>query len=190
MEKVKGFFGQYRFLSNFATVKIRYAGLLFPTVEHAYVAAKTLDPQKHRYVAAIEFPGEAKQYGKRIELRPNWDVIKFYFMRDFLIQKFIQEPYQTKLLNTGNAHLEETNYWGDTVWGVCNGVGENNLGKLLMRVRKGLQDEHRAGQSQAQQAYPRQTDSYPSPVDTIETDFQRSSKTTSRLPQEIIRDLW
>lgn len=190
MTQISGFFGRYRFLSNFATVKIQYAGLLFPTVEHAYVAAKSLDPKKHRYIAAIEFPGEAKQYGKRLELRPNWDVVKFDFMRDFLIQKFIQEPYQTKLLNTGDAHLEETNYWDDTVWGVCNGVGENNLGKLLMRVRKGLQDEHRAGQSQAQQAYPQQTDPYSPTIDTVEADFQRNSKRATRLPQEIIRDLW
>lgn len=190
MKIVKGFFGKYRFLSNFATVKIRYAGLLFSTVEHAYVAAKTLDPQKHRYIATIEFPGEAKQYGKRLQLRPDWDVVKFQFMQDFLIQKFIQEPYQTKLLNTDDMHLEETNYWGDTVWGVCNGVGENNLGKLLMRVRKGLQNEYRAGQGQAQQAYPQQTDLYTSSVDAVETNVQGSTKRTTRLPQEIIRDLW
>lgn len=149
MTNIKGFFGPHRFLSNFATVKIRFNGLLFPSVEHAYVAAKTLDPQKQRFIAHIEFPGEAKQYGKRLELRPDWDITKFDFMRDFLIQKFVQEPYQTKLLNTGDAYIEETNYWDDHVWGVCNGVGENHLGKLLMTVRKGLQDERRAGQEQA-----------------------------------------
>jgi ribA/ribD-fused uncharacterized protein len=154
MAAIKGFFGPYRFLSNFATVKIRFNGLLFPTVEHAYVAAKSEDPKVQRFVAHIEFPGEAKQYGKRIKLRADWETVKFDFMRDFLIQKFIQEPYQTKLLATGDAYIEETNYWDDQVWGVCNGVGDNNLGKLLMKIRRGLQDEHRAGQDQAQQAYP------------------------------------
>lgn len=29
----------------------------------------------------------------------------------------------------------EGNTWGDKVWGVCDGIGENNLGKTLMRIR-------------------------------------------------------
>lgn len=36
---------------------------------------------------------------------------------------------------TGDAELIEGNHWGDTFWGVCNGVGQNNLGKLLMAIR-------------------------------------------------------
>ncbi len=190
MKAIKGFFGPYRFLSNFATVKIRFAGLLFPTVQHAYVAAKSLDPQQHRYVAHIEFPGEAKQYGKRIELRPDWDTVKFKFMQEFLIQKFTQEPYRTKLLNTDDAYIEETNYWGDRVWGVCDGVGENHLGKLLMKVRKGLQDEQRIGQDSAQQTYPQQADLYEAPSEISEADFQRPTKRATRLSQDVIRNLW
>jgi predicted NAD-dependent protein-ADP-ribosyltransferase YbiA (DUF1768 family) len=35
--------------------------------------------------------------------------------------------------------LEERNAWGDTDWGTdINGVGENNLGKILMKVREKL----------------------------------------------------
>lgn len=30
---------------------------------------------------------------------------------------------------------EETNYWNDTDWDVCNGDGENKLGKILMNTR-------------------------------------------------------
>lgn len=171
MTAIKGFFGAYRYLSNFAVAKIRFNGILFPSVEHAYVAAKTTDPKKQRFVAHIEFPGEAKQYGKRLVLRPDWDTVKFEFMREFLIQKFIQEPYQTKLLNTGDAYIEETNYWDDQVWGVCNGVGENNLGKLLMKIRKGLQDEHRAGQEQAQPQDSTKAESRGSSDETSETYF-------------------
>ena len=187
---IKGFFGSYRFLSNFATVKIRFSGMLFPSVEHAYVAAKTLAPKKQRYVAYIEFPGEAKQYGKRLQLRPDWDVVKFEFMRDFLIQKFVQEPYQTKLLNTNDAYIEETNYWDDHVWGVCDGVGENHLGKLLMKVRKGLQDEHRAGQEQTQQTSPRQADLYQATSEISEAYSQQPSKRPARLSQDVVRNLW
>jgi predicted NAD-dependent protein-ADP-ribosyltransferase YbiA (DUF1768 family) len=39
---------------------------------------------------------------------------------------------------TGDEELVEGNWWNDTFWGVCNGVGENNLGKLLMKIRAEL----------------------------------------------------
>uniref|UniRef100_UPI00345E83CD NADAR domain-containing protein n=1 Tax=uncultured Duncaniella sp. TaxID=2768039 RepID=UPI00345E83CD len=45
-----------------------------------------------------------------------------------------------KLIATGDAELVEGNYWHDTVWGVCDGVGENHLGKILMRVREELKN--------------------------------------------------
>jgi hypothetical protein len=32
-------------------------------------------------------------------------------------------------------YLEETNIWKDTFCGVYNGVGENNLGKIIMKTR-------------------------------------------------------
>ena len=42
------------------------------------------------------------------------------------------------LLATADEELVEVNEWGDCYWGVCRGVGENVLGKLLMRVRAEL----------------------------------------------------
>jgi predicted NAD-dependent protein-ADP-ribosyltransferase YbiA (DUF1768 family) len=40
---------------------------------------------------------------------------------------------------TENYKLEERNNWGDIWWGVnINGEGENNLGKILMKVRNEL----------------------------------------------------
>lgn len=38
-------------------------------------------------------------------------------------------------MRTGESILIEKNTWGDTYFGVCNGVGENNLGKDLMSIR-------------------------------------------------------
>ena len=46
-----------------------------------------------------------------------------------------------KLLTTGDAKIVEGNTWGDTFWGVCGGVGENHLGKVLMRIRAELQNK-------------------------------------------------
>lgn len=141
--KVLGFWGPYRFLSNFVPVQVELDGITFKSVEHAYVAAKTTDPKTRRFIAHTETPGEVKRYGRKINLRPDWDTVKFQVMRGLLIQKFTTAPYEQLLLNTGNAYLEETNTWGDVIWGVCKGVGENNLGKLLMQIRTALQTEAR-----------------------------------------------
>ena len=59
-------------------------------------------------------------------------------MEDFLRQKFTDSDLKEKLLATGDAELIEGNHWGDVIWGVCNGIGENNLGKLLMNIRNDL----------------------------------------------------
>ncbi len=42
------------------------------------------------------------------------------------------------LLATWPADLQEGNTWGDTFWGVVNGVGENHLGNILMDVRQAI----------------------------------------------------
>jgi len=33
------------------------------------------------------------------------------------------------------------NHWGDRYWGVCDGKGENNLGKIQMGIRRFWQDK-------------------------------------------------
>ena len=56
--------------------------------------------------------------------------------------KFTQnEDLKWRLIATGDAYLEEGNTWHDTCWGVDakTGVGENHLGKILMKVRSELQ---------------------------------------------------
>jgi len=37
---IDSFKGDFRFLSNFYPVNVDYEGIMYPTVEHAYVAAK------------------------------------------------------------------------------------------------------------------------------------------------------
>lgn len=63
-------------------------------------------------------------------------------MYEICMAKFTQnEDLKEKLLATGNDILEEGNTWGDKVWGTVNGVGENKLGKILMKVREELRNE-------------------------------------------------
>jgi hypothetical protein len=61
--------------------------------------------------------------------------VKLDVMLGLLRRKFTQLDLRRQLLATGDAELIEDNDWGDHFWGVCMGVGENHLGKLLMQVR-------------------------------------------------------
>lgn len=136
MNKIDKFDGtQYRFLSNFYMHPVEYEGILYPSSEHAYQAAKTLDPTLRQVIANMKTPGETKKAGRRLQLRDNWDSIKNGIMLDIVRIKFQDPKLQLKLLATGNAELIEGNTWGDCWFGVCNGVGENHLGKILMKVR-------------------------------------------------------
>lgn len=84
-------------------------------------------------------PAQAKLAGRNCELRKDWEDIKEQTMYEIVSAKFTQNKNLAKLLlDTGDAYLEEGNWWQDTTWGVCNGVGENKLGKILMRVREEL----------------------------------------------------
>lgn len=107
----------------------------YPTVEHAYQAAKTLDIHQRDQIAAAEGPGVAKSLGRSVTMRTDWNEVKLGIMEFLLRQKFYYEPLRSQLLATGNAELIEGNTWNDTFWGVCRGRGHNHLGRLLMKVR-------------------------------------------------------
>ena len=134
--KIDSFSGEYDFLSNFFECDVKYRGRTYCSSEAAYQAAKCKNP-KDRLIFLDATPSMAKRYGRRVEIRPDWDEVKYGVMREIVYLKFWQWPdLREKLLATGEAELIEGNTWNDTYWGVCNGVGENNLGKILMDVRR------------------------------------------------------
>lgn len=140
-----GFFGDYRWLSNFHVCNIEMDGLVYPSSEHAYMAQKTLDMEVRKTISELPTPAKARKFGQTVELRPDWDSFRVNAMGCVLYQKFRQNPeLKEMLLATGDLYLEETNGWHDTFWGVCNGVGSNNLGNLLMIVRNFLRSEDAA----------------------------------------------
>ena len=133
------FQGDYRFLSNFWPSQIIKEGILYPTVEHAYQASKTLDPILHRKIAMEPTPGRAKRWGRRLELQPDWNAIKLDIMLDLIVRKFINADLRERLLLTQDWELQEGNSWGDRFWGISpvgSSNGANHLGKILMKVRQ------------------------------------------------------
>ena len=123
-------------MSNFYSTPVLYHGLRFENSEAAFQAAKC--PDRMRDFCGLN-PSEAKRLGRSVELRTDWEAVKYDVMYQICMAKFLQnQDLAQKLIKTGNAELVEGNTWGDTVWGVCDGVGENNLGKILMRIREEL----------------------------------------------------
>lgn len=137
---IEKFTGSNDFLSNFYPCEIIFEGAPYPTVEHAFQAAKTLDKPSRLKIAALTIPGKAKAAGKKVQLREGWDTIRTDIMRKIIRFKFKHHAeLAQKLLDTGEQELIEGNSWNDTFWGVCRGKGQNWLGKILMEVRTELQ---------------------------------------------------
>jgi len=136
------FIGQYRWLSNFADIPggIVCEGIQYSTSEHAFQALKSESTFIRQQVAACKTPGEAKRFGRKLALRPEWRNPNFRIktMYQVLLLKFSIESFRSKLLQTGNSLLIEGNTWGDCFWGVDlkTKQGHNHLGRLLMRIRK------------------------------------------------------
>ncbi len=138
-EAIKSFDGQFDFLSNFYPSTVLMDFVTYKTVEHAYQAAKTLDITERYIIADLPNPGQAKRAGRKVKLRPDWESIKIEIMTNLVREKFTKHPMLAKqLLDTGDREIIEGNTWGDYFWGVCKGKGENNLGKILMKIRSEL----------------------------------------------------
>lgn len=113
------------------------------SVEHHYQAAKTTNLEDWLTIMSAETPGKAKRYMKSVEkgglgivVRDDWNEVRLALMEQFTREKYAtNHELRQKLIDTRGTLLIEGNTWGDTFFGVCNGVGENNLGKIIMKVR-------------------------------------------------------
>jgi len=135
------FNGEYRFLSNFFESPQIVNGIKYRCNENYFQAMKIIDVDVHKIIATFS-PNKAKKFGRSLQLRPDWDIVKNNFMLIGVIHKFQQNEYLAKKLkDTGESLLIEGNQWHDNYWGNCscnrckNIVGENKLGKILMVVR-------------------------------------------------------
>ena len=142
------FDGEYAFLSNFYNASCIFEEKLYSTVEHAFQAAKSLDHAERDWIAAAGSPGLAKRLGRRINLRPDWEKVKFDVMEECLRSKFADSILKQKLLATGDEELVEGNYWHDNTYGNCSCekckdiVGRNMLGNILMKLRTEFMEEN------------------------------------------------
>ena len=135
MKVINRFVGNYSFLNNFHPSTIYVDGISYPTIEHAYQCHKTLDQSSRDIIRNAKDPMSAKKLGRSLMLREDWDLVKVDLMRKFIRLKFENPILREMLVSTGDAELIQDNLWNDRFWGVCKGVGENWLGKILVEVR-------------------------------------------------------
>jgi len=145
---VYGFFGEFRWLSNFEPALIYIGDRMFKSTEHYYQACKSRDPKIFDQIADAETCGLAKKFGQSVSrgglitpdnydsewdhpLHPRKDIV----MMQALEAKYRIPVYGEKLQRLKGLYLEETNWWKDTYWGVCEGKGLNKLGLFTMKVR-------------------------------------------------------
>lgn len=133
-EVISHFHDEFAFLSNTYNADILYQGLTYKNAESAYQAQKT-KCENLRKVFTETSPYEAKELGKQLVLRNDWDQV--LVMKSVVYEKFYQNPeIRILLLNTKDALLapEGIGKFG----GVEDGKGKNLLGMILMNVRDEL----------------------------------------------------
>mgnify|MGYP001366417597 CR=1 FL=1 len=147
-ERIAGFTGRYRWMSNYFPCPVTYEGRTYGSSEAAYHASKFPETERDEFTTLGA--DESKKLSRRKKVDTAWwDERKERVMREILWAKFTQNPeLRAALLETGGRELEEANWWGDRFWGTVNGEGRNVLGRLLMETRAALRASSDAPPSQ------------------------------------------
>ncbi len=131
--------------SNFSKHSIFLDQKIWPTVEHYYQASKFEKMVDREFIRRASTPILAKQFAQEMFtplLQTEWLEIKKEVMFKGLRAKFSQHPDLTELLISTNdrvlvEHTKNDLFWGDG----GDGSGNNQLGQLLMLLRKELCDQ-------------------------------------------------
>ena len=132
--------GKYSILDNFSALQVVYKGILYPTSEHAYQAAKfSHRPDIQGEIRLATSPHTAKEiaYQYKKEYHQDFRTIKLDIMREILKAKMQQHLQVVEALTDSKDELIGENSPVDYFWGLGeNGTGENWMGKLWMELRE------------------------------------------------------
>ncbi|PJE74570.1 MAG: hypothetical protein COV01_00885 [Candidatus Taylorbacteria bacterium CG10_big_fil_rev_8_21_14_0_10_41_48] len=131
--------------SNFSSFEVEYKGETWKTAEHAYQASKYEDDEIRKSIQRARSSHDAMKIAKNMhsdKKRNDWYEVKLNIMEEICRAKLSQHFYvQKKLLQTEDRDLIENSprdsFWG---WGE-NKNGENNLGKIWMKLREELKTD-------------------------------------------------
>ena len=137
-KKIGGFVAAYRWLSNYFPCRVEWEGRVYGSAEAAYHSGKYPAADRDVFTRLDADPARKLSRVKPYDTAA-WEVRKVRTMREVIWAKYSQNPeLAQKLLATGDRYLEETNWWGDKIWGVYQGEGQNLLGIILMDARARL----------------------------------------------------
>ncbi|HVI43191.1 MAG TPA: NADAR family protein [Anaerovoracaceae bacterium] len=138
--QIDSFRGEHEYLSCAYPCNIEFEGEIYPSVEHAFQAAKTSDVNARSSIRGAATSADAKGLGRKLVIDPNWDSKRLDVMADLVKQKFTNNlDLKVKLLMTGTKDLVQGGMYKDKFWGIDkHGVGENHVGKILMKVRDSI----------------------------------------------------
>lgn len=131
-------------LDNFAPFGLTMDNEYFQTSEHAFQYLKFVDTNKEvaESIKKSFSPNDARSiaHENKASRLANWSDIKYEKMEEVLKLKVEQNPIVKEcLLNTKDYLIAECCIDEDTDWGVDNNnQGENNLGKIWMKIRDEL----------------------------------------------------
>lgn len=110
--------------------------IMFKSVENFYQACKATNRSDFRDIALASI-SNSKKIGRKIDIRHDWEQVKYNIMWQGLNAKFLQNPLHRERLILTQGDIVEWNNWGDVIWGakVSNGFGQNALGVMLMHLR-------------------------------------------------------
>jgi len=137
------FIDEYQMFDSFAATSLIWRGMLFPTLEHAYQAAKFEDESLVEKIRQARSPYEAKKIARHEENKDkvynDWSVRKIAIMKELIQHKVDQHAFVRELLiATANLELVESSPF-DAFWGVGKeGNGKNMTGILWMECRTEL----------------------------------------------------
>jgi N-glycosidase YbiA len=138
--------GPYGCFSNFSPHSIEMEGKIWPTSEHYYQAQKfvgTRDFYLCDRIGQAPSPEMAAAIGRNpiYTVRQDWDALKTAIMYEAVFTKFKSHlDLKALLLGTGEELIIE-NSPTDSYWGCgSDGLGQNQLGQVLMRIRQELRE--------------------------------------------------
>ena len=116
------------FLSNDAWADVLFEEHVYPTVEHAYQAARTRSVVQRERIRRAPTPAQARHLGQRARQRPDWEAHKLPILLALVRQKFdplIHPDLAQRLLATGDAALTSE---------------DTDLAHILLQVRAELKN--------------------------------------------------
>ncbi|KZT64793.1 DUF1768-domain-containing protein [Daedalea quercina L-15889] len=133
----------YYEFTNFALYPIHWDGRMYPTAEHLFQAHKFMpnEPKVAEHIRELPSSRDALEEAGRLRWfqRADWFDVNIRVMDNILEAKFTQHfSLRDMLLGTGTQQLIEDSPV-DSFWGCGqDGLGRNELGKALMRLRDKL----------------------------------------------------